>query len=119
CLMTVKGSAESLLTILNSILDFSKIESRKLELESVPFTLRDLISDTLRPLALQADRKQLELIADVEPDVPPTLVGDPVRIKQVLTNLMGNAIKFTERGHVLLRVRPEAEGQGCVRLKFE
>ena len=100
CLETVKGSAESLLTILNDILDFSKIESRKLDLESIPFSLADAIGDALKPLAVRADQKGLELIVDIAPDVPAGVVGDPVRLQQILTNLVGNAIKFTERGHV-------------------
>jgi PAS domain S-box-containing protein len=118
CLTTVKASAESLLTILNDILDFSKIESRKLELELVPFSLTDVLNSTLRPLTVQADQKQLELIVDFGPDVPPGLVGDPVRLKQILTNLVGNAIKFTERGHVLVGVRTEATSAQDVVLRF-
>ncbi|HXH24315.1 MAG TPA: response regulator [Vicinamibacterales bacterium] len=104
-LETVKSSAESLLALLNSILDFSKIESRKLDLESVPFGLRDLVADTLRPLALKADQKGLELLCAIAPDVPDAVVGDPLRLRQVLTNLVANAIKFTEAGHVLVDIR--------------
>ena len=118
CLATVKTSAESLLTILNDILDFSKIESRKLELESVPFSLRGLVSETLKPLAVQADRKGLELIGDVAADVPTGLVGDPVRLQQILRNLVGNAVKFTERGHIVLAVEEEKRGEGCTALHF-
>jgi signal transduction histidine kinase/CheY-like chemotaxis protein len=108
CLDNVSTSAESLLTILNDILDFSKIESRKLELEAIAFTLADVVSDALRPLALRADQKGLELIIDIAPDVPATVIGDPVRFKQVLTNLAGNAIKFTEAGHVFVSIREES-----------
>ena len=118
CLNTVKGSAESLLTILNDILDFSKIESRKLELESIPFSLSDAIGDALKPLAVRASQKGLEIIVDMAPDVPAGVVGDPVRLKQILTNLAGNAIKFTEHGHVLVAVREEARGDDCTRLHF-
>jgi len=118
CLNTVKGSAESLLTILNDILDFSKIESRKLELESIPFSLSDAIGDALKPLAVRANQKGLEIIVDVAPDVPAGVVGDPVRLKQILTNLAGNAIKFTEHGHVIVAVREEARGENCTRLHF-
>jgi signal transduction histidine kinase/CheY-like chemotaxis protein len=118
CLNTVKGSAESLLTILNDILDFSKIESRKLELESIPFSLSDAIGDALKPLAVRANQKGLEIIVDMAPDVPAGVVGDPVRLKQILTNLAGNAIKFTEHGHVLVAVREEARGEDCTRLHF-
>ncbi len=105
CLTTVKSSAVSLLAILNDILDFSKIESRKLELEAVPFSLNEMINDVLKPMAIAAHHKGLELAADISPDAPIGLVGDPVRLRQVLTNLVGNAVKFTESGEVLLRVR--------------
>jgi len=107
-LETVKISAASLLKILNDILDFSKIESRRLELEMVPFSLRDLIGDTLKVLAPASHKKGLELIADVEPAVPWGLLGDPGRIAQVITNLVSNAVKFTDQGHVLLQIRVEA-----------
>src|SRR5262249_14412492 len=88
CLTAVRKSADSLLTILNDILDFSKIESRKLELESIPFAVREVVTDMLRPLALRADEKSLELISAIAPDVPPAIVGDPVRFRQVLGNLV-------------------------------
>ena len=110
-LATVRTSADALLSILNDILDFSKIESRKLELESVPFSPRTLIANALRPLALRADQQGLELICDIAPDVPPGVVGDPMRIQQVLTNLVGNALKFTERGHVLVAVRQDSRAR--------
>ena len=116
---TIKTSAESLLGLLNGILDFSKIESRRLELESVPFGLRDVISETLRPLAFKADEKKLELLCDVGPDVPEGLVGDPLRLRQIITNLVSNAIKFTDHGHVLVKVREERRTQGATRLQFE
>jgi signal transduction histidine kinase/DNA-binding response OmpR family regulator/HPt (histidine-containing phosphotransfer) domain-containing protein len=119
CLQTVQSSAESLLTILNDILDFSKIESRKLELESIPFSPADVVSDALKPLALRADQKGLELIIDIAPDVPGGVVGDPVRLKQILMNLVGNAVKFTERGHIVVAVREEARQQGCTKLHFQ
>ncbi len=114
----VKTSAKSLLAILNDILDFSKIESRKLELETVPFSLRDVVSEALKPLAIKAHQKGLELLADVAPDLPGTLVGDPVRLQQVLTNLVGNATKFTERGHVLLEIREDARHEQSTLLHF-
>jgi PAS domain S-box-containing protein len=117
-LETVSRSAESLLGILNSILDFSKIESRKLEMESVPFELRDLVADTLKPLVLAADAKGLELIFDIAPDVPDAIVGDPLRLRQVITNLAGNAIKFTQHGHVLLEIREDHRTDGNVVLQF-
>ena len=118
CLDTVKTSAESLLSILNDILDFSKIESRKLEIEAVPFFVSDVINDMLKPFALRAHQKGLELISHIAPDVPPGIVGDPVRLQQVLANLLGNAVKFTERGHVLLELREETRVDLCTLLHF-
>jgi signal transduction histidine kinase/CheY-like chemotaxis protein/uncharacterized protein YdeI (BOF family) len=118
CLNTVKGSAESLLTVLNDILDFSKIESRKLELESIPFLLADAIGDALKPLAIRAHQKGLEMIVDMAPGVPTGVVGDPVRLKQILTNLAGNAIKFTAHGHVIVAIREEAGAEGRTQLHF-
>src|SRR5439155_131547 len=112
-------SADSLLAILNDILDFSKIESRKLELESIPFSVRDLVGNMLKPLAVKADQKGLELLSDIDPDVPAGIVGDPGRLQQVLANLVGNAIKFTKRGHVLVEVREETRGDGCTMLHFQ
>ena len=94
----VKTSAETLLTVINDILDFSKIEAGKLDLDPVPFALRDCLDDTLRTLALRAHAKGLELSGRIAPDVPEMLVGDPGRLRQVLVNLVGNAVKFTERG---------------------
>jgi PAS domain S-box-containing protein len=117
-LLTVQTSALSLLGILNDILDFSKIESRQLDLESIPFSLPEVVSDVLKPLAPRAHEKNLELICDIAPAVPATLMGDPGRLGQILTNLLGNALKFTERGHVLLEVREEVHGDGCTKLHF-
>jgi two-component system, sensor histidine kinase and response regulator len=118
CLMTVKSSAESLLGILNDVLDFSKIESRKLELESVPFSIGTLVSELLKTLALKADQKGIELLCDLDPAVPDAIVGDPVRVRQVLANLVANAIKFTEAGHVLLEVREDARDPERTMLHF-
>ena len=101
-LNTVKSSAESLLFILNDILDFSKIEARKLELERVPFSVRDVVQATTRELSLQAQQKKLSLLCHFAPDLPQTEIGDPGRLRQVLTNLVGNAIKFTERGEIMV-----------------
>ena len=117
-LETVNRSAESLLGILNSILDFSKIESRKLEMESVPFELRDLAGETLKPLVLAAEAKGLELIFDIGPEVPDAIIGDPLRLRQVITNLVGNAIKFTDSGHVLLEIREDRRGASETVLHF-
>jgi signal transduction histidine kinase/DNA-binding response OmpR family regulator/HPt (histidine-containing phosphotransfer) domain-containing protein len=106
-LETVKDSAESLLGLLNGILDFSKIESRKLEMESVPFAVRELMAETLRPLAVKADQKGLELLYDIAADVPDSIVGDPLRLRQIVTNLVGNALKFTETGHIFVEMKEE------------
>ena len=103
-LRTVKDSSEALLAIVNDILDFSKIEARQLSLERVPFGFRDVVEDAVRLLASRADEKGLELACRIAPDVPETLVGDPGRLRQVLVNLVGNAIKFTERGEVIVDV---------------
>jgi two-component system, sensor histidine kinase and response regulator len=101
-LNTARASAESLLRLLNDILDFSKIEAGRLDLESTPFSLRDLLSETLRTLGVRAEQKRLELAYRVAPGVPDILVGDPGRLQQVVVNLVGNAIKFTETGEVVL-----------------
>ena len=91
-------SAESLLAVINDILDFSKIEAGKLEFESIPFDLRDRLGEIMQTLGFRAHQKGLELIYDVHPDVPVALSGDPGRLRQILVNLVGNAIKFTEQG---------------------
>ena len=120
CLNIVKSSAESLLTVINDVLDFSKIEAGKIDLDPVHFNLRDRLEDTVKALALKAHTKGLELLLEVQPDVPDFIVGDPVRVGQILTNLLGNAIKFTEKGEVALtasRVQPES-GEG-LRLLFD
>ncbi len=103
-LTTVKTSAEALLKILNDILDFSKIEAGKLTLEALPFSLRDTIGSGLKTIALRAYEKGLELGYTVHPDVPDALIGDPGRLRQILVNLVGNAIKFTEHGDVVVAV---------------
>ncbi len=115
-LATVRSSADTLLSILNDILDFSKIEARKLDLESVPFEPRVIVSDVLKPFALRAHEKGLELIVDIDPTVPDGVVGDPVRLQQIIGNLVANAIKFTERGHVLVHVGEDARAAGSTRL---
>ncbi len=104
-LQMVKTSAEGLLTVINDILDFSKIEAGKLELDPIAFELRDMLADAVRSLSLRANAKDLELACHVAGDVPDFFVGDPVRLRQVLLNLVGNAIKFTERGEVVVRVQ--------------
>ena len=104
---TAKNAAESLLALINDILDFSKIEAHKLTLESVPFRLRDLVDAAIEILAGVADQKGLELGAVVHHTVPDALIGDPTRIRQILLNLLNNALKFTEQGRVELRVLGE------------
>jgi PAS domain S-box-containing protein len=109
-LQMVKSSAESLLTILNDILDFSKIEARKLQLDPVPFNLRDVIGDTVRALAFRAQQKSVELACHVSREVPEYVTADPGRIRQVIVNLVGNAIKFTSQGEVVVRVNSVSGG---------
>ncbi len=101
----IKTSADGLLTVINDILDFSKIEAGKLELDPVAFELRDALADAVRTLSLRAHAKQLELACHVPADVPDYFVGDSARLRQVLLNLVANAIKFTERGEVVVRAR--------------
>ena len=101
---TVKSSAESLLAVINDILDFSKIEAGKLDLDPQPFSLRDGLGDMLKPLSLRGCKKGLEVACSVPSEVPDALVGDLGRLRQVLVNLVGNAIKFTDEGEVVLRV---------------
>jgi two-component system sensor histidine kinase/response regulator len=103
-LSTVKSSAEALLGVVNDILDFSKIEARRLDLERTIFNLRDTVADAARLLALRAGEKGLELACDVSANVPDSLVGDPGRLRQVLINIIGNAVKFTSKGEVVARV---------------
>jgi two-component system, sensor histidine kinase and response regulator len=110
-LKTVKSAADSLLAIINDLLDFSKIEAGKLELAPADFSLRSVVGETLRALAVRAHTKGLELIHEVQPDVPDALVGDAGRLRQVLLNLAGNAVKFTDQGEVLVRVETEGGGR--------
>jgi PAS domain S-box-containing protein len=109
CLRTVKSAADSLLAILNDLLDFSKIEAGKLELDPGDFSLRGVVGDTLRALATRAHQQGLELVGQVQPEVPDALVGDAGRLRQVLLNLVGNAIKFTPAGEVVVRVELDSE----------
>jgi PAS domain S-box-containing protein len=119
CLETIRSSAQALLVILNDVLDFSKIEAGRLELETIPFRCRDLFRDTLRPLAVQAHAKGLELACEIAPELPDSLRGDPGRLRQILLNLVGNAIKFTERGEVAVRLDVERLDEDEVRVHFE
>ena len=111
-LEVARNSADSLLTVINDILDFSKVEAGKLELEQAPFALSESLSDSVAALALRAHKKGLELALHIAPDVPDTVVGDRVRLRQVITNLVGNAIKFTERGEVVTSVTTALDENG-------
>src|SRR5262249_4180602 len=104
CLQMVLASGESLMTVINDILDFSKIEAGKLQLEPAPFHLRDSLADAVRTLAIKGQQKGLELACHVAPDVPDLLVGDLGRLRQVIVNLVGNALKFTDAGEVVVGV---------------
>ena len=117
-LTLVKTSADSLLTLINDILDFSKIEAGRLDLEPIPFDLRDSLGDTVKTIALRAHAKGLELLSDIRPEVPRTLIGDPGRLRQILVNLTGNAIKFTETGEVVVSVEVESWTASGIVLHF-
>ena len=117
-LETVKLSADSLLNVINDILDFSKIEAGKIDLESIEFDIRECIETTLRTLVLRAEEKDLELLCDIAPEMPTIVRGDPSRLRQILFNLVGNAIKFTSEGQVALAVEAEREEGGGSVLHF-
>jgi two-component system sensor histidine kinase/response regulator len=114
----VKESADALLMIINDILDFSKIEAGKVDLDIVEFELDETLATTIRMLTPRADQKGLEVVYDIRSDVPGALVGDPCRLRQIITNLIGNAIKFTEAGGVRLRVETESRTEDAVLLHF-
>ncbi len=114
----VKTSADSLLTVINDILDFSKIEAGKLELDNTTFSLRDHLEETTKSFAVGAAAKGLELVCDFRPEVPSDVIGDPTRLRQVIVNLLGNAIKFTDRGEVVLHVEAEPQGDDNLLLHF-
>ena len=117
-LETVKSSADSLLAIINDILDFSKIEAGRLELDPIRFNLRSNVDEAVRALAVRAHEKGLELLCEWKPGVPDWVVGDPVRVRQVIVNLLGNAIKFTHAGEVALEIRPDGDPNSEVYLHF-
>ncbi len=111
----IKYSADSLLTVINDILDFSKVEAGKLDFEPVDFALRDTLDDTLRLVAFRADQKGLEIVCDVGEGVPEMVRTDPTRLRQIVLNLLGNAVKFTQRGEVVLQVACEwKDGSGAM-----
>ena len=114
----VRTSADSLLEVINEILDFSKIEAGRLELHPAEFALRDSLGDTLNTLALRAHQKGLELASYVRPDVPDSLIGDAGRLRQIIVNLVGNAIKFTDRGEVVVEVEAQSRDQEHAMLHF-
>jgi signal transduction histidine kinase/CheY-like chemotaxis protein len=117
-LQTAKDAADLLLELLNEILDFSRMEAGQLLLAPVPFNLRPLLEQTLKTLGIRAYQKGLELVCDVAPDVPDQLIGDSLRIRQILVNLVGNAIKFTRQGEIVVSVEVESREPDGVCLKF-
>jgi len=117
-LLLVKSSSESLLSVIGDILDFSKVESGKLDLETIEFDLYNCVGETMKTMALRAHQKGLELAYEVDPEVPSRLVGDPGRLRQILVNLVGNAIKFTKDGEVLVAIERRSQGAGEVELHF-
>ncbi len=118
-LSMIKTSSESLLTVINDILDFSKIEAGKLDLTTVVFDLYECVENSLQTFALKAHQKGLELVCRILPSVPEFIVGDPERLRQVLLNLVGNAIKFTHQGEVMVRVSLNHLDDSCAHLRFE
>jgi len=118
-LTTAKLSADALLNVVNDILDFSKIEVGKLDLERIEFNLRSSLAHGIKALAGQAHQKGLEIVYQVQPEVPSVLIGDPSRLRQIVTNLVGNAIKFTEKGEVTVRVGLESATGEQIVLRFE
>jgi signal transduction histidine kinase/CheY-like chemotaxis protein len=117
-LNTVRSSADSLLAIINDILDFSKIEAGRLDLDPICFNIRESMEEIVRALALPAHAKGIELLCELKPEVPDYVLGDPLRVRQVVVNLLGNAIKFTERGEILLQAGLETQSDGELTLHF-
>jgi two-component system, sensor histidine kinase and response regulator len=117
-LETVRSSGNALLSLINDILDFSKIEAKKLDLEEIPFVLRDDLGDCIETLAFRGHAKGLEIACHVRPDVPDHLIGDPGRLRQVIVNLVGNGIKFTHAGEVVVHVRAKQRQEDSVVLEF-
>ncbi|MGC2467086.1 MAG: PAS domain S-box protein [Candidatus Acidiferrum sp.] len=117
-LQMVKSSADSLLTIINDILDFSRIEAGKLEMDAITFDIRKNLEEVMKLLAIKAQSKSLKLLLAVDPTVPTSLTGDPTRLRQILINLVGNALKFTQRGEIVVEVRRETERHDCTIFHF-
>ncbi|HGY54647.1 MAG TPA: response regulator [Caldithrix abyssi] len=115
---TIRMSSESLLTIINDILDFSKIESGKMELEEQPFRLRQCIEEVLELVSIGLKKKDVDILYQIEPEVPSIIVGDVTRLRQILVNLNGNAVKFTEKGEIVTRVKVQKEVNGELTLHF-
>ncbi|MGE5110636.1 MAG: ATP-binding protein, partial [Acidobacteriaceae bacterium] len=115
---TIRDSADALLALINDLLDFSKIEARKIELEKTEFHLRDTLEDTVRLLAPRAYQKELELGCHIESDLPDRVFGDPLRLRQIVINLVGNAIKFTDKGEVMLHVERQSQTESMLGLHF-
>lgn len=118
CLTVIKSSAQSLLGIINDILDFSKIEAGKLSIERIDFDLRHTVTDCLRSISSRASEKGIELVCDIDDEVPDSVRGDPTRLRQILLNLVGNAIKFTERGEIVVRIKQLAANERATHLLF-
>ena len=118
CLETAKLSADSLLTVINDILDYSKIEAGKVELEAIDFNLRDCAEEALKTFASQADDRGLELLCDIAPEVPELLEGDPGRLRQIILNLVSNAMKFTHQGEVMLKVEVASQERDTSVIQF-
>jgi signal transduction histidine kinase/CheY-like chemotaxis protein/ligand-binding sensor domain-containing protein len=117
-LSLVRSSADALLAILNDILDYSKIQAGKIAIDPVAFRLADVVGDTIKSMAVPAHKKGLELTYRIAPDVPPEVISDPLRLRQVLLNLTGNAVKFTQKGEVAVTVCREQSGEGSPLLHF-
>ena len=117
-LLAVDQSSQALLSVINDVLDFSKIEARKLEFDSVEFELGETVEDAVRALALAAHRKGLELACRIPPDVPQRVIGDPSRLRQIIINLVGNAVKFTQKGDVVVQVERRSSNAHQVELHF-
>jgi PAS domain S-box-containing protein len=117
-LNAIQSSADVLLALVNDLLDFSKIEARKLQLDRVGFKLRDALEDTMRVLAPRAQKKGIELACHIDPGVPDVLVGDPLRLRQIVVNLVGNAIKFTDQGEIVVQAQQESRQDEKVQVHF-